>query len=285
MTRRQWLVLGLGGLVLSAVSRVAIASPTQVEAEGYAGSSTGQWTCGPTARASYGGVGGSVRFYPEERDASPPPPEEEPNGGLQNAEEEPKPATAKTDAEPTLDLEPHGFSFGAGGGGEYRDFTRVACSKTPCSTTEDVLPPARLLGAGRASLGYDWDHFGVHAGALAFQRWADNRDRSPTVNVLPDVELRFGRRAALHGGVGFGAYNVSTIFRPGAYLALGYAGGPWAAELRTGVHATFDDQAGFRGDVSVRYGVSRVVAPGLGVAVSSAQQVAPEGRLFLVLTP
>jgi len=42
MTRRRWLVLGLGGLMLSAVSRVAAAGPTQVEAEGYAGSSVGQ---------------------------------------------------------------------------------------------------------------------------------------------------------------------------------------------------------------------------------------------------
>jgi hypothetical protein len=31
--------------------------------------------------------------------------------------------------------------------------------------------------------------------------------------------------------------------------------------------------------------VSRVVAPGLGVAMSSAQQLSPEGRLFLVFTP
>lgn len=276
-------MLGLGGLTLSAVSRAALASPTQIEAEGYAGSSVGQWTCGPTARASYGGVGGSVRFYPEER-AAKLPEEDEENSGAPNGEEEAKPAIAKSDEEPALDLEPHGFSFGVGGGGEYRSFTRVTCSDTPCSK-DDAIPPARLLGAGRASLGYDWDYFGVHAGALAFERWADNRDKSPTILVLPDAELRFGRRAGLHGGLGFGSYGTSTSFRPGAFLSLGYAGGPWAGELRAGVHQTFDDQQGLRGDVSVRYGVSRVVAPGLGVAVSSAQQISPEGRLFLVFTP
>ena len=86
-------------------------------------------------------------------------------------------------------------------------------------------------------------------------------DSSPIIRVLPDAELRFGRRAGLHGGPGFGAYDVSTLFRPGAYLTLGYARGRWAADLHGGVHAVFDGEPGFRGDLSARYAVTKVVAP------------------------
>ena len=122
-------------------------------------------------------------------------------------------------------------------------------------------------------------------GALAFQRWADGNDRSPTANVLPDLEFRFARRAGFYAGVGFGAYNASTSFRPGGYHTLGYAGGGWAANLRIGGHLVFDGQAGLRVDTSLRYALGRAVAPGLGLAVSSAEQVAPEARLFVVFTP
>lgn len=173
--------------------------------------------------------------------------------------------------------------MGAGGGAEYRSFTRLDCAGT-CDAA-DVIPPARVLGAGRANLGWDGDYFGVRLGALAFQRWEDNRDRNPTATVLPDVDFRFGRRAGFHGGLGFGAYNVTTTFRPGAFIGLGYASGPWAADLRGGVHLVFDDQAGGRVDASFRYGISRAVAPGLGLAVTSADQLTPEGRLFVVFTP
>ncbi len=290
MTRRQWLVLGLGGLVLSAVSRVAVAGPTQVEAEGYAGSSVGQWTCGPSARANYGGIGGHVRVYTDDR--APRPPEDEPsNAGALQPESDPGPpapapaATTPESVEAALDIEPQGFSLGGGGAGEYRGFTRTACSDAPCSTTNDVIPKTRLLAGGRANLGYDTDYFGVRVGALAFQRWASNVDPSPTANMLPDVNLRFGRRLGFHGELGFGGYDASTIMRPGLYVGAGYASGAWAADLRGGVHETFDDQAGVRADLSARYVISRVVAPGLGVAVSSALQVSPEARLFVVFTP
>ena len=285
------LVLGLGGLVLSAISRVAVAGPTQLEAEGYAGSSVGQWACGPTARANYGGVGGHVRVYTDEQPGKPRPPEEEPNGGALQAEAEGAPAVVAPKAigseppEPTPDLEPLGLSFGAGGAGEHRAFTRLACNELPCSPKNDAIPSTQVLGAGRADLGYDWKYFGFHLGALAFQRWDNGYDRSPTTSVLPDLEFRFARRAGFHAGVGFGAYDASTNLRPGGYHSVGYAGGAWTADLRIGGHLVFDGQAGLRVAASVRYAVSRAVAPGLGLAVSSAEQISPEGRLFIVFTP
>jgi hypothetical protein len=287
--RRSVLVLGLGGLMLSAVSRVAVAGPTKFEAEGYAGSSVGQWTCGPTARANYGGVGGHVRVYTDDQPAATPPPEEQPdNGGALEADVDGAPPVAPVHAappEPPLVIEPYGFSLGAGGAGEHRSFTRIACNETPCSPKNDAIPSAQLLGAGRADLGYDLRYFGVRLGVMAFQRWENGYDSSPTTSVLPDIELRFARRAGFHAGVGFGAYDASTNFRPGGYHSLGYTGGGWDADLRVGGHLVFDGQAGLRVAASVRYALCRVVAPGLGVAISSAEQIAPEARLFLVFTP
>lgn len=281
------LVLGLGGLMLSAISRVAVAGPAQIEAEGYAGSSVGQWTCGPTARANYGGVGGSARFYTGDQPPPAPPPEEQPNGGALEPDVEGAPPIARNEAPEPLppELEPLGFSFGGGGGAESRGYTLVACKDTPCVPNVDRLPPTSVLGAGRANLGYDWSAFGFRAGALAFQRWGNNGDSSPTTNVIPDLDFRIGRRAGFSALIGVGAYNVSTMFRPGLSAGVAYTSAAWAAQLRAGPHATFDDQGGVRVDAAVRVALGRVVAPGLGVAVSSAERVSPEGRVFLVFTP
>ena len=277
MKRRLVLVLGVGGLVVSAASRVTAAGPAQVDVEGQAGSTTGQWACGPTARVNYGSGGGHARYYvedqPPKRLEDRPAPPATAGGGRERGDDDGKP-----------DLEPHGLSIGGGGGLEYREYTRIACYGRPCDSG-DVVPRPGVLGAGRANLGYDRDYFGVRLGALAFQLHSDSADRSPTSYVLPDVDLRFGRRAGFHGGLGFGAYNVATIFRPGAFLSLGYASGGWAADLRGGVHVVFDGQLGGRFDLGVRYGISRVVAPGIGVAVMSAEQISPEGRVFIVFTP
>lgn len=300
MTRRRAvLVLGLGGLTLSAISRVAVAGPTQVEVDGYAGSSVGQWTCGPTARAKYGGVGGHVRVYTDDQAPAPSPPpaprsEEASNGSAVEADVEgakpaappPLPPNAEVEpAEPARMIEPMGLSLEAGGAGEHRSFTRIACNEVPCSPKNDAIPPGKLLGAGHAGLGYDWKYFGLRLGALAFQRWSNGFDASPSVSVLPDIEFRFARRAGLHAGVGFGAYDASSSFRPGGYHSLGYTGGDWDVDLRVGGHLVFDDEVGLRLAASVRYAMSRVVAPGVGVAISSTQQVSPEGRFFLVFTP
>lgn len=292
-------MLGVMGLIVSAASRVTAAGPAQIEPEAYGGSTVGQWACGPSARANYGGVGGHVRVYTDEQKPSEaakaagdpqsapaePPAETAEGETAEGVTTEPEgPAAAPSvEVDEIPNLEPEGFSLGGGGGAEYRDFTRVACAHQ-CGAT-DVVPPGGLLGAGRANLGWDGTYFGVRVGALAFQRWEDNQDRSPTARVIPDVDLRFGRRAGFHGGLGFGAYNVSTIFRPGAFLSMGYADGAWAADLRGGVHAVFDGEAGGRVDATVRYGISSVVAPGLGLAVTGAEQISPEGRLFVVFTP
>lgn len=279
-------MIGLGGLLVSAASRVGAAGgPVQAEAQGYAGTSVGEWTCGPSARATYGGIGGHARVYVEDQPAKRPP-EDEPNAGLKPDPEPGAPAdqpSAQREDDGAPDLEPRGFSIGGGAGAEYRGFKRTECNGD-CSVGNTV-PPNRVLAAGRGNVGWDWDYFGLRLGALGSQRWADNSDTSPRSFVVPDIDLRFGRRAGVHGGLGFGAYDVSTIFRPGAYLSLGYASGPWVGELHGGFNLVFDGQVGGRADLAVRCGISRIVAPGFGFAVSSAQQISPEGRVFIVFTP
>lgn len=326
MTRRHWLVLGVAGLIATGASRVNAASgPVQADAEVYAGSSVGEWACGPTARANYGGGGGHVRVYtddaiPKDPPAPPPEPKHEPIAmpPVPKAEADPNdpnaPAAApaapelssealeqdrvrsratataaaaaeeRRDVESTPDLEPRGPSIGGGGGLEHREFVRLSCNRERCNA-QDVVPRGQVLFAGRASFGWDWSYFGFRAGALGYQRWSSNTDASPTSYVLPDAELRFGRRAGFHGGLGFGAYSVVTTFRPGAYLSIGYADGRWAADLRGGVHVVFDAQLGGRAELTGRYAVTRGVSPGLGLGLTSAQQISPEGRLFIVFTP
>lgn len=299
MTRRHWLVLGVAGLVASGASRVNAASgPLQADAEGYAGSAVGEWACGPSARANYGGGGGHVRVYTDDAIPKAPPatpPEPIPMVPVSDAEADPDDpktqaaaaaaaAEERRDAESFPDLEPRGPSIGGGGGIEHREFVRLSCNAQPCGG-EDVVPRAQVLFAGRASFGWDWSYFGFRAGALGYQRWSSNTDASPTSYVLPDAELRFGRRAGFHGGVGFGAYSVVTTFRPGGYSFFGYANGRWAADLRYGAHVVFDGQIGGRADLTGRYALTRAISPGLGLALTDAQQLSPEARLFIVFTP
>ena len=292
MARRHWLVLGTAGLVLSAATRVTAAGPAQIEAEGYGGSSVGSWTCGPTARATYGGVGGNARIYLEDQEPRRVENEDEHTGPLEPDPEGPPSELPQRSAhderqselDDTPNLEPHGLWIGGGGGAENRSFTRLACTNNPCGAN-DVVPPTRFLGAGRLGMGYDWDYFGMRAGVMAFSYWQDNTDKTPTTQPLPEAEFRFGRRAGFHGGFGFGAYDVSTMFRPGGFLTVGYASGRVAADLRGGVNLVFDGATGGRVDASFRYGITRFVAPGFGVALSSVKTTTPEGRLFLVFTP
>ena len=225
--RRSVLVLGLGGLMLSAISRVAVAGPTQIEAEGYAGSSVGQWTCGPTARANYGGVGGHARFYTDDQPAKPRPPEEEPNGGALQPDVEGAPPV-RVETEPPRDAARSRAERLLHRSGRRRRaprFTRVACNDVPCSAQNDAIPPARLLGAGRADIGYDWEYFGFRLGALAFQRWEDNTTDRRRPTCFPTwIQVRSSRRVSRRASA-----SARTTPRrssdPAAYHSLGYAGG------------------------------------------------------------
>jgi len=271
MKRRIVLILGLLVLLMSGVRRVTAAVPGQIEAEGYGGESSGGWACGPSARATYAGGGLNARVYPSK---APPEGDADEDGGALAEQPYHK-----------RDLEPEGASMGGGGGVEQRGYERTSCAHDPCGPT-DVVPEGRLLVAGHANLGVDWRYLGLRVGAMVFPMWSENDDHSTTAYVIPDLDLRFGRRMGFHGGLGVGGYNVSTLFRPGAYAALGVASeSGWGVDLRGGPHVVFDNQIGFRGDLSARYEVFRGVAPGLGLALSAGKEVLPEGRFFLVFTP
>lgn len=261
MTRR--LVLAVAcvslagtGLVLP---RSAVSAPAQVDVEGYGGTGAGGWACGPTARATYAGAGANVRVHLNDQ-----------------------PAAA---AGAGRVLEPEGASVEVGGAAESRGYERLTCAGDPCGA-EDVVPPRTLLGAGRAKVGHDARYWGVRAGALVYMAWDASTDRLPTGFVLPDLDLRVGRRVGFRGVAGFGGYDAPTLLRPGGYLGFGYTDVErgWSFDMRGGLHEVFDRQLGVRGDVAFLYPFGNI-APGLGAAMSSGEQLGAEGRVLLRITP
>jgi len=235
--------------------------PAQVDAEGYGGSATGAWACGPTARATYGGAGGRARIH------------------LTNGKDD-----GDEDSE-TVRREPVGASIGFGGGLESRGYERLStCEPQPC--TDPAVPRPRLLPAGHLNVGHDGRYWGLRAGVVSMAAWSESTDRLPTGYLLPDVDVRLGRRLGLHGAVGFGSYNVPTMFRPGAYAAVAYTEPErgWSVDFHAGPAMVFDNQVGFRGDLSLRYPFG-IVEPGAGFAVSSVKELGPEGRLFVSFRP
>lgn len=253
MTKRAFLMLGVAGLFATGVTRVGATTPAQIDVEGYGGASSGEWTCGPAARAKYAGVGGNVRVYVSETDAG--------------------------------EREPEGLSVHAGGGVESRGYEPTG-SEPPPGEPAEVLPPTRALAGARAGLGWDSRYFGVHAGAMIFQRWDDANARVPVLTPLPELDLRFARRRGLHGGLSVGSYDVPTLFRPGGSAYLAYMGeSGWLLDVRGGPHLIFDEDPGFRGALSFRHPIGSFVSLGAGAAVNGGSQWLPEGRLFLSFTP
>lgn len=249
--KRAFLILGCAGIVASGVRRVDAAGPAQVDVEGYGGASAGEWACGPSARATYAGAGGTLRVHPG----------------------------ASSDSDPR---EPEGIVVQAGGAVESRGYELLR----PPGNDSTVVPPTRTLAAGQVAAGWDGRYFGVRAGVLAHPRWSDADATSPVYTALPAVDLRFARRIGLHAGVAFGGYDVPTLFRPGGALYLAYGGEDgWLLDVRAGPHFIFDEDGGFRGAVSFRYPMSELLALGAGAAVNGGMQWLPEGRLFFVVTP
>lgn len=272
--RRLFLVLATAAFVTLGVERYSLAVPTEIEADGYAGAASGGWACGPRSTATYAGGGGSVRVHPASTPANEATTAHKPNTeGDQDTEE--------VVTEPYR--EPDGVTIGVRGGGEYRSFELDAPGAIDNSR---VLPEARVLGGAQADLGGDFRYFGFRIGALAFQRWANNDDKSPDTNLIPTVDLRFARRTGPTFLLGFGSFSVPTLLRPGLYTGVGWqeARG-FGIEGRVGAHMVFDGQVGLRGDVRGRYAIDDTWAFGIGVAAQVAEKTTPEGTFFVVITP
>jgi hypothetical protein len=136
-----------------------------------------------------------------------------------------------------------------------------------CEKSDHVMPAARVMFAGNARVGYQWKAFGVEGGAGAFQYWDDNNDRSPSILVIPDVQLSFRHEDVVKVVAGLGSPTVTTLARPGLYTGArlpisfveleAYAGG-----FRTGPSTNL----GYRLDVAA----SVVVTPGLKVRLGAS---------------
>ncbi len=274
--RRVFLSMGVLGLFATGVERYSGAAPTEVDIDGYGGATSGGWVCGPSADVKYGGAGGGVRVHPLSAPTStevgerPPPP----------ASTVPDPIEAPPPPHYEPRGEPHGLEIAAFGGAESRSFRLRSAG----GDDDRTVPPTRVLGAGRAEIGWDDHYFGIHAGAVGFQRWADNAARDPSLLILPTLDFRFGRLSNIYGGFGFGSWSTSTTFRPTGYLSLGFGDPTFGVELRGGAGFVFDAEGGFRGDLRAHYALDETFAIGAGFAMQT-ERFLPEGTGFLIITP
>jgi hypothetical protein len=235
--RRAILFAGLLGIVATAPARVR--ASTELEGDGFAGTSPGGWACGPVGRVNYAGGGARVRI-----------------------------------AEKPAALGGKGFSGEVAGSAAYEKTEFVRCDRE-CDEDDHVMPPARVQYAGRARVGYGWDVFGIEAGAVGFEYWKENTSTNPTFQVIPDVELSLRSGDAVKGMIGFGSPTVTTLSRPGLYAGVRV---PVAtAEFQSYIGAFRmgpTDAAGFRTDVAALM----PIAPALRVRVGlSGSGVDPGG--------
>lgn len=222
--------MGCLGIIATSPSRVH--AGTEVEGDGFVGTTPGVWACGPVARVNYGGGGARVRVVQENA----------PLGGKGLVGE-----------------------IGGAAVSEANHFVR--CPGDSCDRSDHVMPAARVMFGGNARVGYQWKAFGIEGGADAFQYWENNTDRTPNILVIPDVQLSFRHQDAVKVVAGLGSPTVTTLVRPGLFAGArvpisfveleAYAGG-----FRTGP----TNSVGLRVDVAT----SVAVAPGLKVRLGAS---------------
>lgn len=235
--RRSILFAGLLGIVASAPFKVR--ATTEVEGDGFAGTSPGGWACGPVGRVNYAGGGARVRV-----------------------------------AEKPAAFGGKGFTGEIAGSAAY-EATRFVRCHADCDANDHEMPPDRGMYAGQARVGHHWDDFGLEAGATGFQSWEQNTSTEPKIVVIPDVQLSFRNGNKLRGVLGFGSPTVTTLSRPGLYLGGQIPVG--TAELQSYLGAFRmgpELAAGFRADVAALVPVT----PGLRVRLgASGSGVDPGG--------
>ena len=231
MSKRSLLTVLALGIAATAPTRVR--ASTELEGDGYAGTTAGGWACGPVGRAAYGGVGARARVA------------ERPGrfGGT-------------------------GWTGEVAAAGEYETST-TECK----SSNVDCVPnrSAALAGA-HARAGYQWEVFGFEAGATGFQGYYRVSDSSPSVAAIPDAEIAIGPRSIARGVVGIGSPSVSTLRRPGAYLGADVALGDVDLQARAGIFRAgpaLSNDTNARADVAVYLPVSEPLSIRLGGAIGA----------------
>jgi hypothetical protein len=230
--RRTLLFVGCLGMGATAPSRVH--AGTEVEGDGFVGTSAGNWACGPVARVNYGGGGARVRVAEERA----------PLGGS-------------------------GFVGEVAGAADSEANHFIRCGGDACESDERVMPKARVMGAGHARFGYQWRVVGVEGGADVFESWKNNTDTAPTAYAIPDLQLSFRHEDRFKGIVGFGAPTVATLARPGLYLGARVPVSIVEFEGYTGVFRVGpSNSAGFRADLATLLPLTPGVKMRLGASGS-----------------
>ncbi|MCU0657676.1 MAG: hypothetical protein MUF64_21175 [Polyangiaceae bacterium] len=259
---RFLLLLGVASMVYSAGEPAIAGTTGEVEGGLHGGTGAGNWACGPSARLNFGGLGarGRVWLSPQEQ--------------------------AAVDEAVRTGALPRGFSVGAAAVAEARRYKLSACRQDPCEGDARQVPPDSTVGAASISVGYDGEWVGARGGVLATQRFRRHTDRSPTLELLPDVALRVGKQQQLRGELGLGSYSIDTLLRPGLYV-----GGtlPVSSTLeltaRLGVHRVFDGSPGARLDLSSRWRLGGRAHLELAGGISEGEgSPHPHGRLLVGAT-
>jgi hypothetical protein len=258
--RRAWLVAGAVGLVASA-ARAGVEGSGEIN--GYGGTASGNWACGPAARVQYGGLGGRARLHVHSTHPAAS-------------------ATVEVDR-----ARPTGFSIGGGGAWESRKgYAVLQCYSDSESPKPDcIVPPSSTLSAIGGSIGYDLETMGVRLGVLHFGSFHGNHDLSPTYQFFPDISVWGGWRSGLHASGGLGSYDASTMLRPGLWWGFGVPIVPDTLAIygHLGVHQNFDGDLGLRlhAQIAVSLGAGLEALAGGAVTQGYRSHPEPEGSLTL----
>jgi hypothetical protein len=215
-------ILFAGSLIIAATAPSRVRASTELEADGFGGTSPGRWACGPVGRVNYGGGGARVRVAEKEGAF----------GGK-------------------------GFTGEVAGSAVYEETDFIRCV-TDCEDSARVIPPARVMYAGHARVGHHWDVFGIEAGATGYELWRYNTSTKPTFHVIPDVELSLRNDDKLKGVIGLGSPTVTTLSRPGLYAGGRIPVGAGEVQSYVGAFRMGPEGApGFRADVAGLLPVAR----------------------------
>lgn len=245
------MLLSLACLGIASTAPSRVRAGTEIDAEGFAGSTAGSWACGPVTRVNYGGGGARLRFTEERA----------PLGGS-------------------------GFTAEAGGAAVSEANHFVRCTGETCDEADHVMPAARVLFGGNTRVGYQGKVFGAEGGAEAFQYWAANTDGSPALRFLPDVQVSVRHEDIVKVMAGFGSPTVSTLTRPGLYLGSRVPISRFELEAYAGLFRSgpSEETAGLRADIASSVVLTPDLKVRFGASASEARALAGfEGNAGLIL--
>lgn len=176
---------------------------SEIDVGGFAGETSGGWTCGPRGTLHYGGLGiaGSVsQRSPKSKDGRGATGRIATTVEWQSTTIHPDPASGNT------------------------------------QPTEQGPPDLVAIGA-QARAGYHWSFISIEGGGGLFQGYNNAHDQLPVLAIYPAVEMTVGKLNSLYGVAGGGASVLGTVSRPGFYFGGGMISeGGWQGDLRAGIY-------------------------------------------------